>query len=74
MIAFKRTEETPYTITYMPEEVNIICNQEKAVPAEWITTDGCDVTDAFIRYAAPLVQGEVTIPKENGIPKFAYRR
>ena len=74
MIAFKRTEETPYTITYMPEDVNIICNQEKAVPAEWITTDGCDVTDAFIRYAAPLVQGEVTIPKENGIPKFAYRR
>lgn len=34
------------------EDVNLICNEEKTVPVEWITKDGSDVTEDFIRYAA----------------------
>ncbi len=44
------------------------------VPATWITADGSDVTEDFIRYARPLIQGEVTVPTEDGVPKFAYRK
>ena len=47
---------------------------EKAVPSAWITEDGCDVTEAFIQYARPLIQGKVVVPEENGLPLFAYRK
>ena len=33
-----------------------------------------DLKDDFIRYAAPLILGEVTVPTEEGLPKFAYRK
>ena len=33
------------------EDVNEICNKEKPVPVEWITNDGSDISDDFIRYA-----------------------
>lgn len=74
MVAFERLEGDTYQIDYVLKDVNIICNQEKCVPAAWITEDGSDVTDDFIRYARPLIQGEVTVPTENGVPKFAYRK
>ena len=61
-------------IDYVLKDVNVICNQEKCVPATWITADGSDVTEDFIRYARPLIQGEVTVPTEDGVPKFAYRK
>lgn len=74
MIAFHRTEGTDYNIDYVPEDVNLICNQEKTVPPEWITGNGSDIGQAFIDYALPLIQGIVNVPEENGLPKFAYRK
>lgn len=74
MVAFERLDGDDYQIDYVLKDVNVICNQEKCVPATWITADGSDVTEDFIRYARPLIQGEVTVPTEDGVPKFAYRR
>lgn len=74
MITFIRNRNLPYELTYGTADVNEICNMEKSVPADWITKDGCDVTDAFIQYARPLIQGKVDLPEENGMPVFAYRR
>lgn len=74
MVAFERLDGDDYQIDYVLKDVNIICNQEKCVPATWITADGSDVTEDFIRYARPLIQGEVTVPTEDGVPKFAYRK
>lgn len=51
MIAFKRQSNVPYSMKCTLEDVDAICNEEKTVPVEWITSDGSDVTDAFIRYA-----------------------
>lgn len=73
MITFIRTGNEPYTITCSTADVNDICNQEKAVPLSWITENGCDVTDEFISYARPLIQGQVDVPMEDGLPRFAYR-
>ena len=72
MIAFNRTED--YRIDYVTEDVNLICNQEKTVPLEWITNEGSDIGEEFIRYATPLIQGDVSVPSENGLPKFAFRK
>lgn len=74
MISFVRANTSPYELSFSTADVNIICNQEKAVPLSWITKDGSDVTDEFIRYAAPLIQGSVDVPTENGLPLFAFRK
>ena len=60
--------------TYGTADVNHICNKEKAVPTEWITGDGSDISSAFITYARPLIQGDVTVPTKDGLPVFAYRK
>lgn len=58
MIAFKRLPGEDYRIDYVAEDVNLICNQEKTVPLEWITEDGSDIGKEFIDYAFPLIQGK----------------
>ena len=46
-------------------------NTERKVPREWINAEGNGVTQAFIDYALPLIQGEMDRPLENGLPRFA---
>ncbi len=74
MITFIRNKSIPYELSYGTADVNIICNEEKPVPAEWIIRDGSDISNDFIDYARPLTQGYVELPTKNGIPLFAYRR
>lgn len=74
MIAFRRREDSAYAVDYVCEDVNLICNEEKTVPEQWITKDGSDVSEEFLAYALPLIQGDVAVPSEGGLPKFAYRR
>jgi len=77
MVSFVRRtgEDGSVTMECGLEDVNKICNMEKAVPAEWISEDGTDVTDDFIRYALPLIQGTVEIPLgDDGLPQFASRK
>lgn len=74
MISFQRVSDEPYAVTFEPADVNIICNQEKGVPLEWIINDGSDVSEEFITYAKPLIQGKVDVPMKDGLPDFAYRR
>ena len=42
MITFIRHRDHPYELSYGTADVNIICNEEKPVPAEWITRQGSD--------------------------------
>lgn len=74
MISFKRSSQDPYIVSYATEDVTLICNEEKTVPLEWITDDGSNISDDFITYARPLIQGDVTVPMEDGLPEFAYRK
>ena len=77
MISFirKETSDGTYIMECGLEDVNAICNEEKTVPSEWITEDGSDVTEAFINYARPLIQGTVQIPcGKDGLPSFVYRK
>ena len=74
MIAFHRVPGAEYQIEYITEDVSLICNQEKTVPAEWITGNGSDVGREFIEYALPLIRGRVEVPEKDGLPLFAYRK
>ena len=48
-----------------------MANFEKKVPREWINEAGNGVTQDFIDYVLPLIQGETDAPKENSLPRFA---
>ena len=48
-----------------------VANQEKKLPASFITRDGFGITPAARRYLAPLIAGEAPTPWVNGLPKIA---
>jgi len=72
MVAFTRENEGgAYRcgITFQP--LSICANAEKKVPREWINESGTNVTQEFIDYVLPLIQGENKRKIENGLPRFA---
>ena len=48
-----------------------VANYEKKVPAEWILPDGNGVTQAFIDYVLPLIQGDCRRSVKDSLPRFA---
>lgn len=72
MVVFTRISETPYNMTTEIKDVHKIANDERLVPREWINKDGTYVTDKFISYAKPLIQGEVAPIMVDGIPRHLY--
>lgn len=69
MVVMKRVDN--YKIDYQLMDVAGIANEVKIVPQEYINEDGDYVEDSFINYALPLIQGDINIPFENGIVRFA---
>ncbi len=56
-------------------ELNKVANFEKKVPKEWITAEGNNLTDDFIAYALPLIQGDAPVRMRNGLPDYTnYRK
>ncbi len=43
-----------YNVRYDKVPLDEVANSERNFPANWITPDGTDVTDDFVRYARPL--------------------
>lgn len=71
MVSFIRRTEADGTVRIECglEDVNAICNEEKTVPADWIINNGSDVSEKFLQYVLPLVQGRVDVPLgEDGLP------
>lgn len=48
-----------YSVRYDKAPLAEVANSERTFPAKWITPSGCDVTDDFVRYAKPLVAGDM---------------
>ncbi len=69
MVVLQRFSDDPYQCGTAVRDVHKIANDEKCVPREWITEDGTYVTDRFITYVEPLVQGDVPPIMVNGIPR-----
>ena len=46
-------------------------NTERKVPRDWINEAGNGIQQGFVDYALPLIQGELTRPQENSLPRFA---
>ena len=53
-------------------DLSLVANTEKKVPREWINAEGNGVTQGFIDYCLPLIQGETDMVKEDGLPRFVH--
>lgn len=71
MVAFERAPGDNYECKIKLLNLTEVANTESKIPAEWISKDGNYISDDFVKYALPLIQGESRPPFEDGLPRFA---
>lgn len=72
MVAFERVmTDGRYNCKMKLVNLSLSANTEKTVPAEWINNEGNFVTQDFIDYALPLIQGDSHPPYADGLPLYA---
>lgn len=74
MVVLQRLSDDPYQSGTEVKDVHKIANDEKLVPREWVNEDGSYVTDEFVSYVRPLIQGDVSPVMVDGIPRHLYRQ
>jgi len=82
MATILREPGESYRVRYDKVPFSEVANSERTFPSSWITEDGLDVTDEFVRYARPLVGDEmIRLPLVDGRqrmtrlePKFATQK
>ena len=70
MVSLVREDGDDYVCTTGEIPLGDVANIEKKVPLEWINAEGNYVTEDFIKYARPLIEGEVNVPTEGGLPLY----
>ncbi len=73
MVVIERLSDDPYQAGTEVKDVHKIANDERTVPRNWISKDGTYVTNEFITYVRPLIQGDVGPIMVDGIPRHLYR-
>jgi ATP-dependent phosphofructokinase / diphosphate-dependent phosphofructokinase len=65
-----RLSNNQYKWTTDLQPLDDIANVEHKIPRDWMTEDGFLPNEKFLEYARPLIQGEVHVPVEGGLPKY----
>ena len=73
MVVLQRLSDDPYQAGTEVKDVHKIANDEKLVPREWVNEEGDYVTEEFINYVRPLIQGDVSPVVVDGIPRHLFR-
>ena len=72
MATILREPGSVYRARYDKVPLGTVANSVRQLPPHWIGSDGLDVTDDFIRYAAPLIgEGWPDVRIEGGLQRFA---
>jgi 6-phosphofructokinase 1 len=72
MATMLRKPGKTYQLYYDKVPLGKVAVSARQLPKNWLSSDGLDVTDDFVRYAMPLVGQEwVEIPLEKGRPRFS---
>lgn len=69
VMVFRRVNDMPYTVVIETADSAEIANKEKFLPDNFITKSGNNISDAAVKYFLPLIQGELNIIMDRGIPK-----
>ena len=70
MVKLVRLQNKPYKWTTDLQALADIANVEHFIPRDWMSEDGFLPNDKFIEYARPLIEGDLRLPDEGGLPKF----
>lgn len=69
MVTMKRKENTcHYDVYFATEDINKIANYEKNVPETYLNEAKNHVSALGLQYLRPLIEGEMEVPFEEGIP------
>lgn len=74
MPSIRRLSDTPYRWDITAAPLSDVANQEKLLPADFISADGFGITEAALRYLAPLIVGEAYPPYRSGLPDYVRLR
>ncbi len=67
MSTILRNDGPDYSVRFDKVPLSEVANSERTFPTDWITADGMDVTDDFVKYATPLIGTEnVDVPVIDG--------
>lgn len=69
MVVIDRVADDPYMSAAGIYDVHRIANNEKLVPRSWMNKEGNYVTEEFINYIEPLIQGDYQPFMVNGLPQ-----
>ena len=69
MALLKRVSDNPYVCETATHDVAEIANFAKEVPRSMINENGDNVTDEFINYVRPLIEGELAPIMKDGLPR-----
>ena len=69
MALLKRISDDPYICVTDTADVREVANLAKSVPLSMINENGDHVTEEFIKYVRPLIEGEVSQLTVNGLPE-----
>ena len=69
MVVIDRISDDPYMSATGIYDVHRIANEEKLVPRSWVNKEGNYVTEDFIDYIRPLIQGDYQPIMVNGLPR-----
>ncbi len=69
MVVIDRVSDDPYQSATGVYDVHRIANGEKVVPRKWINKAGNYVTDEFLDYVRPLIQGHYMPMMVEGLPR-----
>ena len=71
MPVINRVADKPYSYNISLGDLDVIANQARSVPREWINEKGNDIKQELIDYMLPLIQGEVEVAYKEGLPVYA---
>ncbi len=72
MATILRTDWDNYQVKYDKAPLAEVAEKDRKFPDHWITANGYDVTDDFLKYARPLIGDDmVTLPIIDGRVRFA---
>ena len=74
MVTIQRISEDPYKSETDVYDIHDIANVEKKIPEEWIDKTNKQMTEEFIKYARPLIIGELLPIFKNGVPTHLVRK
>lgn len=68
MMTIERVSDAPYRTEISHKDISEIANMVRSVPEKFINERGNHITDECAHYLLPLIQGELDVKYENGIP------